>query len=173
MIRTGIIVLGIVATGVLAGCNLPSPGTTRVLGNVQSAEAFATAKEVMSQYFSIASADPDTGLIESRPKPVAAQPERLLGSSPARQLAKLHIGRKNGLIIAHLSVALQREGSSIHRTMQPPGENYDSVPNLTPAEDTAATTPEQNEAWRTDRYDRALERRILNDLYKALHPAEE
>ena len=27
-----------------------------------------------------------------------------------------------------------------------------------------------NEVWRTERHDRALERRILDDLYKALHP---
>jgi len=169
MIRNGTVLMVILA-GLAAGCNLPKPGTSRVLGDVSYASAFATAREVMSQHFSISTADAEAGVIEARPKLVEAPAERLLGSSPARQVASLQLRRENGLIVAHASVALQREGSSVHRVSARPGENYDDVPNRTPAEDVAATTPRQNEIWRTERQDRALERRILDQIYKALHP---
>lgn len=172
MIRKVSIVIAVL-TGLLAGCNLPTPGRTRVLGNVPYASAFATARETMAQYFSIESADPDTGQIVSRPKPVKARAERLLGGSPARHVATMHIRRKDGVILAQLSVALQREGSTLLRASGRPEENYDAVPNDTPADETAAVTPAQAEAWRTDSYDHALERRILNDVYMALHPKAE
>jgi hypothetical protein len=109
-------------------------------------------------------------VIVSHPIPVEARGERLLGGSPARHLARLQLQRKNGLVVAHLSIALQREGSAIRRTMPAPEENYSSVPNRTPAEESAAVSPEQNEAWQTEQYDRAMERGILDELYKALHP---
>ena len=172
MIRTGAIAIGVLAVVVVCGCNVATPGTTRNLGRVDYASAFATAREVMAEHFSVASADPATGIIESRPRPAQVRGERLLGGSPARHLAKLRIRHKDGQVVAVASVALQREGSAIHRTMYRPGENYDSVPNRTPAEDTAAMTPEQTEVWRTERYDHALERKILDKLYRTLHPAK-
>ena len=178
MMRKELMVAGIVVAAILSGCDLPaltslSPmtrGVSRNLGEVEYASAFATAREVMEQHFSIASWDPDTGVIEAHPKMVEVRGERLLGGSPARHLAKMHVRRKNGQIVAHVSVALQREGSSIHRTRITAEENYDQVPNQTPAMDTAATTPDQNEVWTTRKHDRNLEREILDDLYKALHP---
>jgi len=172
MKSTGVFMASILAAGVLlGGCNLPAPGTTRNLGKVQYGSAFAAAIDVMRQHFSLASADPDTGVIRSRPKLVKVRGERLLGGSPARHVAEMTIRRKDGLIVAHASVALQREGSAIHQTMGSANEGYDSVPNRTPAEEVAAVTPEQNEIWRTQSYDRSLERRILDELYRALHPA--
>ena len=35
---------------------------------------------------------------------------------------------------------------------------------------TQATTPEQNESWRIEKYDHVLENKILGDLYLSLHP---
>jgi len=153
-----------------AGCNLPSPGTTRVLGDVDYASAFAAATKTMGRHFSILSADPNTGEITCRPKKVQVKGERLLGGSPARQIATLHLRRDNGMVRAQVSVELQREGSAIRSTAGSYQENYDEVPNQTPAEDTAATTAKQNETWQTDRYDHAMERKVLDEIYKALHP---
>ena len=162
------------AAAILGGCNLPAPGTSRTLGDVEYAAAFAAAREVMIQDgFSIAAADPDTGAIEARPLLVEARGERILGGSPARHLAKMSLQRKGGQVVARASVALQREGSAVQIARAPAVENYDSVPNRTPAQDLAATTPEQNEDWATERYDHAVERRLLDELYQALHPAEE
>ena len=170
MIRKIAILLATSAAVLLTGCNLPAPGTTRSLGEVEYASAFATARETMAQYFSIESADPQTGEIISRPKLIEAAPERLLGGSPARHLAKLRIRRKNGTIVAQASVALQREGSAIHHISARPDENYDGVPTETPADETAAITSDQNVVWRTDKYDHALEHKILNQIYESLHP---
>ena len=103
------------AAAILGGCNLPTPGTTRTLGDVEYAAAFAAAREVMVQNgFSIAAADPDTGVIEARPTPVEARGERILGGSPARHLAKVSLQRKGGQVVArelydHAATPLARE----------------------------------------------------------------
>lgn len=173
MTRNYVLVIPVAALICLCGCSVAVPGTTRTLGQVEYASAFATAHEVVKQYFPVASADPATGIIQSRPKPVHAQGERLLGSSPARKVATVRISRKNGRVVAHASVALQREGSAVYRTRTDPGENYDEVPNRTPADEIAASTPEQNEVWQTEKYDHATERKMLDDLYNALHPEVE
>ena len=169
MTRNGVMIMFVLAVCVLSGCNLPTPGSPRVLGDVDYASAFSMGREVMGQYYSIASADPDTGIIQARPTKVEVRPERLLGGSPARHLATLRIIIKDGRVVAYASVVLQREGSAIHRTIPRDEDNYSGVPIGTPADETAATTPEQNELWQTERYDHPQERRILDDLYKRLH----
>ena len=153
--------------GTLVGCNQPTPGTSRVLGNVDYNVAFAAARETMSMYFTIDSADPVTGVIVSRPRPAEGRGERLLGGSPARQIATLNINRTDGGLVAKASVAVERQAGSV---MGPRGDTYSSVPNQTPAEGEAATTAEQNQGWQREGYARDVERRILNDLFNALHP---
>ena len=96
MIRSGIVGLAVIAA-LTAGCSVATPGTDRNLGRVQYADAFATGREVMSQYYSIASADATSGVIRARPKSVDAPSERILSNSPARQVAKLSIV---GILIA-------------------------------------------------------------------------
>jgi hypothetical protein len=54
--------------------------------------------------------------------------------------------------------------------MPPTGENYDTVPHETPAQREAATTAEQNESWETRSHDADVERKILQDLWRSLHP---
>ena len=162
--------IALLAGGVLAGCAQPTPGRTRALGEVRFEAAFASAREVMAQYFPIADADADAGVIRSRPQAVEAPPERLLGRSPARQVATLRLYRENGQVVAQASVAVQREGSAGHRQLSAAGDSYDTVPNKTPADAEAATTAEQNQVWETERYDHALEARILADIYAGLHP---
>ena len=166
---TALTIAAAMAAG-LCGCGVSSPGTTMVLGQVEYSSAFAAGRETMAQYFSVASADPDTGVIEARPKFVQAEPERVLGNSQARQLARLTITTKDGQAVALATVELQREDSSLHQSRQIPQENYSAVPNRTPAEEAAAVTPQQEETWRTQRYDHSMERRILDDLFKSLHP---
>ena len=103
-------------------------------------------------------------------KPADAGAERILGASPARQLATLRLRKEDGQVVAQATVALQRQGSDIHRQINPAAGSYDSVANRTPAELEAATTPQQNEAWVTERYAHDLERKMLADLYRLLHP---
>jgi len=173
MSRYGLLVMGIIAAALPGGCaTRGAPGSRLTLPDVSYKVAFATARAVMSKHFKVASADPTTGLILAKPKPVSARPERLLGgSSPARHVAKMRLGSGDGHVVVLVSVALQRQGASSYRQMQP-GDDYSSVPNQTPAQDTAATTVEQNEAWQTQSHDRGLERQILNELYQALRPAK-
>jgi len=173
MTRHGLATIALAAAGALAGCtvNAISP-TQRSMGEVSYESAFAAAREVIRKHFELASSDPDAGVIIARPKPVRAPAERILGgASPARHVAKMHLKSRGGIVIADVSVALQRQGSAGFRQMRP-GENYSTVPDQTPAQETAAITAEQDQTWRTDRYDRGMERRILNELYRALHPTK-
>jgi hypothetical protein len=167
MKRHAFVLLALLGAGLPGGCGDLAPGTTRELGDAEFDFAFAEAREVMSQYFELASVDPDAGEIRSAPAQAEAGPERLLGRSNARQVATMRVYRKGGQIVAQASVAVQRQADSIHRGG---AGGYDSVPHETPAEIEAATSAEQNELWRTERHDRGLESRILADLYRRLHP---
>jgi len=169
----GMMVLCMATLSLLAaGCAESLPGTTRSLGPVSYEAAFAAARETLAQYFSIETADPETGTIETRPKPARKGHKRILSGSPARKLAKMRIRKDDAGITAYCSVAVERQGSAGYAgQMALTQEPYSSVPNQTPAELDAATTPQQNEIWIVDRYDHALERAILDDLYRRLHPA--
>ena len=173
MSRYGLLVMGIIAAALPGGCaTRVASGSRLAFSDVSYKVAFATAREVMSKRFGVASADPATGLILAKPKAVSARPERLLGgSSPARHVAKMQLVSEDGQVVVRVSVALQRQGASSYRQMQP-GDDYSTVPNQTPAQGTAATTIEQNQAWQTQSHDSGLERQILNELYQALHPAK-
>jgi len=170
MTRHRWLLIGVLAILVLSGCNVRSAGMTQSMGEIRYETAFATGREVLSQYFSVdpEGTDPATGVIKARPRPIDAGNSRLLGGSPARQIATLRISRDGKNIIAHVVVETQRQGSAIYRQMGSEEENYDSVPNKPPSELDAATTPEQNEVWRTQNYDHDMERKILEDLYAAL-----
>ncbi len=159
------------SAGLLAGCGQTPPGTLRAMGTVSPESAFAAANDVMGQYYSIESADPRTLTITSRPKDVQARGERLLGGSPAREIATLTIRREAGEAAAYLSIMIQRQGSAGYRQFRTMHEDYSSVPDQTPAEAEAATTGQQNEAWQTTGFDHPKEATILSDLYNALHPS--
>lgn len=170
MIRHAWIVTAAAATCIVAGCNQPIPGTSRSLGTVDYTLAFAAANEVMTQYFSVLSSNPHTGIITSRPKPVEAPKERLLSGSPARQVATLRVRTEGKAVVVYATVALQRQGEAVLEQIRPGVDNYDSVPNQTPAERDGATTVEQNESWRTHGYAHNVERKILQDIYRSVNP---
>ena len=165
---------------VLGGCSrlpsneglAPGCGTSRGLGDTSYQEAFATGRQVMSQYFSIASSDANTGIIKSRPQRVDAGKERLLGRSPARQIATMQISQEDGQVIAQVLVMQQRQGSNVRRQMgySMERENYSGNPgDESPANLDAATTAEQNESWADEKARHDIETDILSDFYKRLH----
>ncbi len=152
-----------------AGCSQEPPGTVRYLGNVDQAMAFATSREVLSQYYPIAEADPETGVIKCLPADAKGPGERLLGGSPMRHVAKLELIKVPGGISARVDVAVQRQGGAIHRSVAT-NDSYDGVNNQSPVDIDAATTPQQNESWRTTSHSYDMQRRILDDIYQRLHP---
>jgi hypothetical protein len=157
-----------------AGCSGTNPGTTMMLGpgdNAYQQLAFTTAKDVMAQYFEIdpAGTDPQTGTIKSRPRSVPEFQERAFSSSPTRQLATLQIFTSEGQTMAQVTVAVQQLGTSVFRASKNEG-SYSGVPNETPAQVDAATTPEQNQTWKTIDYSYRTQQNILDDLYRRLHP---
>jgi hypothetical protein len=160
------------AAALAGGCNVSNPGSSRSLGNVAYPQAFAAANDVMSQYYSIASSDPVTGVITTRPKSVTAGPDRIISRSPARQTATMRVWARGSEVLADMTVAVERRGDPVLRQMPQPGENYEGVPDQPPSAREAATTTEQNESWRIEKYDHATEQKVLKDLYVSLHPQE-
>ncbi len=169
MNRYGYITSVLFAAGLLAGCNGAGRGTTMSLGRVNYDKAFKAAKSVMGQYFSVASADADAGLIESRPKPIDAKPAGIFRNPAARRIATLKLFREGGEVFARLAVEIQRQEAAACYQLQMAASGYNTVPDKTPAEIDAATTAEQNEAWQTQKFDHTLEYTILRDLRKKLH----
>jgi len=156
----------------------PGQATSRNLGDTSYQQAYAAGREVLGQYFSIA---PDqsiagAGVIKSRPKDgLDAGRDRLLGSSPARQIATLQIVQEGPCVVAQVQVMQQRQGAAAQQRMGYSQErhNYSGNPgNETPADLDAATTPQQNESWSNEKRRRDVEAQILDDLYRKLHGAK-
>lgn len=150
----------------------PGRGSSRNMGDASYQQAFATARQVMGQYFSIESANPSTGLIKCKPKRTQAGNERLLGGSPSRQVATMEISQKIGTVVAQVLVLQQRQGASARQQMGYSSEryNYNGRPgDETPADLNAATTAKQNQAWENEKSLHNVEIKILDDLYNALH----
>jgi hypothetical protein len=185
MKHLGLLLLMVGLAGGLIGCEelgldnalSPGRGSTRTLGDVSYAHAYATGREVLAQYYPL---DPvktnvDTGTIQSRPKVLSgAGQDRLLSASAARHIATLRIFQENGLVSAQIVVEQQRQGSDARSQMgystERMSENYSGNPGeLSPAEMEAATTLEQNQTWLHDKDRHDIEATILQDLYNALH----
>jgi hypothetical protein len=148
----------------------PRMGKTRSLGHAEYAVAFAQGRQVMQQYFQLDRADPDKGVITTKPKPIGERPARLLGKSSARKRATMTLLREGPEIVAYVSVPIEQRSTTETFPKMPQNEPYSSVPNQSPAYEEAATTPQQNELWRINSYDHRLEESILDDLYKRMHP---
>ncbi len=159
------LLLVIMVAGV-AGCQTER-FRSQPLGEVGYAEAFRSGKRVMSQYFSIASADAETGRIVSRPKAVEAARDRLLGTTPARKIANMRIRQKGDLVFVDIRVDVQRRDVVALRQMQPITVDSE-LPHQTPADESAAVGSEQSRDWQTTARDHQLEHTILADLLKAI-----
>jgi hypothetical protein len=168
MIRNVMLAAAILAAAILPGCAEPE-GATRMLGAVAYQDAFLAANEVMSQYYTVASAKLDSGEIKSVPKFIPAGGDQFFSASPTRQIATIRLRRSGGEVEAWASVAVQRQRSEAQRQMARAGGAYDVTADKTPAELEAATTAEQNQSWQTERYAHDIEFKMLNDIYDRLH----
>jgi len=166
------IVTAAIAAGSLFGCSPSLPGTGRTLGAVNYETAFAAGRRVMSQYFSVLPGGAESGLLQTRPMSAKAGPAGGigLGSADRRKVATLRLSRRGEVVMAHLSIQVQGQRKDVFRQLRHDDQAYTSVPNQTPAQEEAATTPEQNDVWRNVGRDRKLERQILGEIYQALHP---
>jgi hypothetical protein len=162
----------LLAAAVLAGGCQSEQYRTQPLGDVEYDRAFNTGRDVLAQYFSLERADPRSGEIVSRPRPVEAEPQRLLGVGEARQLAQMRIRREDDRVVADLRVLIQRQDTEAAMTMQPVTADNE-LPGHTPVDETAPLTKEQQQVWRTTGRDEALERMILEDLLEQLAGGQE
>ncbi len=153
----------------------PSQATTKSLGDTSFPRAYAEGQEVLQQYYTVDpdKSNPGDGIIKSRPKDVLdAGRDRLLGDSPARQIATLQIIQEGPVVTALVQVMQQRQGSAPEKQMGYSQErhNYTMNPGAQgPGDMEAATTTQQNENWLNEKRRRDLENQILEDLFKRLH----
>ena len=161
-----------IAAGSLLGCSPSLSGTSRTLGAVNYETAYAASRRVMSQYFSVLPGGPETGVLQSRPAQAKAGPSGTMGlsSTDRRKVATLRLSRQGEIVIANLHVEVQGQRKDSFRQLRHDDQAYSSVPNQTPAQEEAATTPEQNDVWRSVGRDQKLERQILNEIHQALNP---
>ncbi len=150
----------------------PGRGSSRNLGDTSYQQAFASGRMIMAQYYSIDSANVNTGIIKGKPKLTKAGRERILGNSPSRQIATMEITQEGGTVLAQVLVMQQRQGASAMQRMgySTAGRNYNGRPgDETPADLNAASTAKQKEAWENEKPLHSVEGKILEDLFKALH----
>ena len=173
--RTALFPLLVVLTWTVVGCQTDSlfggAGSGRFrshrLGQVEQSEAFEAARGVLGNYYTIASVDPDTWRIVSKPKMIPQSPSAILSTTPARERAELRIRRDNGFIWADVRVTIEHQQTGVYRSLSQFPDRRD-VPNQTPAYEDAPLTKEQNVLWRPAGYNLDVERRILQDLYERM-----
>ncbi len=161
------IILAVIITA--CGCGSMGPGTKRTIGPMEFDQAFASAANVFAQYFTIDEADMFTGKITSKPEHINGETEQIIGANQMRRIGTLNMYRKDGDVVASVLVEVQKlQPDMIHHDTWE-GAKYDTVPNQSPAEIEAATTPQQNRNWQTVRRDRRMEHAILTDIYNRLN----
>ena len=134
------------------------------LGNVSYSDAFTAAKSVLAQYFSIASDDPDSGRIVSRPNVVGDTTTRLLAKTMTRKTATMRIRRgPDGTVVADVRVDVQKQDTTAMQAMQVPVAG-DDVGNNTPAQGTASASFDQQQAWQDAGRDAQMENTLIGDL---------
>jgi len=141
------------------------------LGQVDPTETFGAAQSVLADYFTIASANPATGVIICEPKTTADPANRTFTSTAVRELAVLRIRQEATVVWADVRVAVQRQQTGNFTGFSPPGYRSE-VPNQTPALEDAPLTQEQKASWRSAGYNLDTERRILMDLQARIKPAQ-
>ena len=148
---------------VLVGCHTGGFRTRR-LGQVDPAEAYQAALEVVSDYYTVASADRRSGRITCEPKPVSSTTGRLLSTTAGREHAVVRIRRDGPVVWADVRVTIERRESAGYDSLTALSAHGD-VPNQTPAQGDAPFTREQNQLWRVTGSNLDVERRILADIY--------
>lgn len=154
------------AAALFVGCNQPAPGRLIACGDVEPSAAFEAGRQTLTMYgFDIQEADVSAGSITAV-RAVDMPGERIIGKSPARQVAHMTVARSNGNTMLSLEVAIQRQGSAV-RTAIAATDSYSSVPNYTSAE-MESLPAEQMESWQRTGRDHKLETDIIQDIRKRL-----
>jgi hypothetical protein len=143
------------------------------LGNVSYENAFNAARAVMSEYFSVASANRDTGRVTSRPRVIGETPTRLLAKEMTRETAVIRIRPgDNGAMVADVRVDQQKQDPLVMQMMQPPVAGND-VGNATPAQGMAAASIDQQQAWQDAGRDSQMENTLITELLQRVKGLKE
>ncbi|MFA6133814.1 MAG: hypothetical protein WC869_07360 [Phycisphaerae bacterium] len=169
MYRYAFLMLAVAGAVFAGGCSADlSQYPGRSLGMVHYGDAVDVARQVMGQYYSVAEVDADAGVIKSMPK----RTEMALAGGPAREIATVYLRKRGDEVVVNCSVIVQTSAGPDGSRLNPTRTSYSGVPNQTPSEMEAATTPKQNDAWVEQRQNTSMANKILNDIYAALHKSQ-
>jgi hypothetical protein len=146
------------------GCNGEPPGSSRSLGAVPMAGAFEASRAVISQFFSVESQDTEEGLILCRPEEMTDTNDRLLGGTPARNVARLQLRTRGKEVVAYVQVRHERQMLTSREMGN--GHTYSGVPNEPPVDDTEVR---KSTSWNLVRYEHERENAILDDIIHAIN----
>lgn len=136
--------------------------TSRPLNTSDFDAALAAAEGAVMEHFEIASVDRRTGLITFRPSEYTR-----LGGARMRRTGRLGLNRVGDNVYASVQVEMERYATPTIRAMSRQF-TADDRPGLTPIQEDAGLTPQQQEYWSVEGRDTQLENRILNQMVEAL-----
>ena len=155
----------------------PNQGTDRNFGPVGKQQVYNAAVRVLTQHgYRIDSekSSPIEGKIVCHPKMTTARKDRVAGNTEARKTARFLISQDGQNQIGQLVVILQRQAGNLQSKSyltdgERLGDNYSANPgNTTPADQGAAVTAEQDQAWTDDRGMPGEEAKMLQQIAEML-----
>lgn len=169
---------------ILTGCSTTAPKTDRfqreLFADAEFREVFGAATAALDQAGIVQTRDPIAGLIRTRPTPIRdhnrrSDPSRALNPEyrfQLRRIGEIQVQSDGNEVYVLCKVVIEKnESEGLHSINRNRG--VDDQPTQTAAQRDAAYTTEQNEVWTIVRRDRAMERRILNQIRQIIAPPQD
>jgi hypothetical protein len=125
--------------------------------------AFAAAQGAVMDHFQVASADRATGVIQLAPSEFTR-----LGGTRVRRVGQVVIRKTGSFVVVAVQVQVERYATPSIRAIQPTFGG-DDRPGVTPIQEDAGLTPQQQDYWMPERRDAAMEGQILNQIVEAVN----
>lgn len=142
-------------------------------------EVLAQAAAVLRREFGRARVDSDARRVTTEPveyrttSDSGAARDLYGGRSTMRRIATFNVGRRGAATVARLRIDVERRETSASTSLSPGVNRLGDSPGTETAIDRdAATSERQNSSWVRVRRDRALERRLLDELREHFAPPQ-
>lgn len=158
----------------LTSCTAPSPTpmdyTVRhVQQRDRSASLDAAEAALIDLGYQIERRDPVEGVITTQPVEAqagldSARPVSLRTRPKTRRIVEVRVQNDGGATKVFCKVLIQEQTTEAHRMFASDRAGSDTPGDYTPINRDAATTAEQNTAWRAVRRDKSVERNVLDAI---------
>lgn len=136
---------------------------TQTLNTTDLHAAFAAAEGAVADYFQVASADANLGVITFLPSEYTR-----IGGARMRRVGRLGVYKTGNTVVASVQIEIQRyltpNMRAMSHTLSP-----DDRPGLTPIQEEGGLTPAQQEYWNPEGRDSRMEAEILQRIAEAVN----